>query len=153
MPGDCAYLVEIARAGNLQAARMLTDFAADCLLGGMSMPQPLADWLADGLRAAVANPAKAGTALGLARGAGRPSAHKETIRAGLAHSIGLDLVEQLHAEGATLRDRNGERDDELGSAFVGAFEIAREHLGIDTDPRALRDARYPRKRGGSDKSG
>jgi len=143
--GDHDYLVELARAGNLQASQFLIRCAADCLIGAIPLPQTVADWLADGLRAAVEDPAKAGAALGIARGKGVPASHKETIRGGLAHSIGRDLVDMLNRDGAPLRSRKGSRSDELGPAFVGAFEVARE-LGIETDPRALRDARYPRKR-------
>ena len=150
LPHDADYIVELARAGNVQAAHALASFAAGWLIGGVPLPQSVADWLADGLRAAVAKPDQAGAALGLTPGKGAPSARKTTLRGGLEHSIGRDLVEMRNREGAPLRSRNGTRDDELGPAFVEAFEIART-LGIKTDPRALRDARYPRKKRGSSK--
>lgn len=153
--GDLDYLVALARAGNIAAARLLVRAAAGHLVAGMTMPAALADWLADALEAALDDPAKAGAALGIARGAGRPAPHKESIRGGLARSIERGLVDMLRAQGLPVRDRTGPREDELGPAIVGAFEAARG-LGIETDPRATRDAYYPRrrkrKRGGSGNS-
>lgn len=154
LPKDADYMVELAKAGNVQAAEMLIGWSADKLGAGGKLPRSVAFWLANGLRGAAADPNKAGVALGIAKGKGAPAKRKATIRGGLEHSVVRDIVGSLNRDGAPLRDRTA-RDDELGPAFIGAFEVARE-LGIETEPRAIRDAYYPRKprkRRGSDKSG
>jgi hypothetical protein len=150
LPQDAEYFVAHAANGNLQAARMLTDYAADCLIGAIPMPQCVADWLADGLRAAMGDPKSAGRALGLTRSRGKPSPAGEDLRDAHALSVALDTVEWLTRPdeflgrpALALQDRT--RDDGAGPAIVGACKVIRE-LGIEMTPRALKAAYYAHRR-------